>query len=88
LDAASPSSPASERLGSDEPLIHQVMRSGNRLRPPETLGAMRKRAKRELARLPEPLRRLDAKATYPVEVSKELKILSEEVDKRIGLNRR
>jgi nicotinate phosphoribosyltransferase len=88
LDAAGPSAPASERPGAGEPLIHQVMRGGNRLQPPETLFAIRERAKRELARLPEPLRRLDAKATYPVEVSKELKALAAEVDKRIGLNRR
>jgi nicotinate phosphoribosyltransferase len=83
LDAASPSAPASERPGGDEPLIHQVMRGGNRLRPPETLAAIREHAKRELARLPEPLRRLDAKATYPVEITAELKALAAEVDRRL-----
>jgi nicotinate phosphoribosyltransferase len=64
------------------------MRGGNRLRPPETLAAMRERAKRELARLPEPLRRLDAKATYPVEITEELKVLAAEVDSRMKLDRR
>jgi nicotinate phosphoribosyltransferase len=83
LDTASQSSPASERPGSDVPLIHQVMRGGNRLRPPETLAAMRERAKRELARLPEPFRRLDAKSTYPVEIAAELKALAAEVDRRL-----
>jgi nicotinate phosphoribosyltransferase len=83
LDAASPSSPVGERPGGDEPLIHQVMRGGNRLRPPETLAAMRERAKRELARLPEPLRRLDATSTYTVEIATELKALAAEVDRRL-----
>jgi nicotinate phosphoribosyltransferase len=83
LDAAAPSAPASERPGGAEPLIHQVMRGGNRLRPQETLAAMRERAKRELARLPEPLRRLDTKATYPVEIAAELEALAAEVDRRL-----
>jgi nicotinate phosphoribosyltransferase len=59
------------------------MRGGNRLRPQETLAAMRERAKRELARLPEPLRRLDTKATYPVEIAAELEALAAEVDRRL-----
>jgi hypothetical protein len=83
LDAAGPSAPASERPGAGEPLIHQVMRGGKRLRPPETLAAIRERAKRELARLPETLRRLDAKATYPVEIAAELKALAVQVDRRL-----
>jgi nicotinate phosphoribosyltransferase len=83
LDAAGPSTPASARPDGGEPLIHQVMRGGNRLQPPETLAAIRERAKRELARLPEPLRRLDAKATYPVEITAELKALAAQVDRRL-----
>jgi nicotinate phosphoribosyltransferase len=59
------------------------MRGGTRLRPPETLAAIRERAKRELARLPEPLRRLDAKATYQVEIAAELKALAAQVDRRL-----
>lgn len=75
LDGASPAG--------DEPLIQQVMGGGNRLRPPETLAAIRERAARELARLPEPLRRLDAAATYPVEIAAELKALAAAVDRRL-----
>ena len=83
LDAAGSSAPARERPGAGEPLIHQVMRGGNRLRGPETLAAIRERTKRELARLPEPLRRLDPKATYPVEIAAELKALAAQVDRRL-----
>jgi len=82
LDAAGASAPETARPGA-EPLIHPVMRGGKRLRPPETLAAIRERAKRELARLPEPLRRLDAKATYPVEIAAELKALAAQVDRRL-----
>ncbi len=81
LDAESPSSPASD-FG-DEPLVHQVMRGGNRLRPPETIAAMAERAKRDLARLPEALRRLDAQATYPVEIAAGVRALAAEVDRRL-----
>lgn len=81
LDGAAPSGPAGERPG--EPLLHQVMRGGKRLRPPETLAAMRARAKAELARLPDPLRALVPAATYPVEIAAELKALAAAVDRRL-----
>lgn len=83
LDAGSASSAARKRLGGDEPLIHPVMCGGKRLQPPEMLAAIRERAKRELARLPEPLRRLEGEATYPVEIAAELKALAAEVDRRL-----
>jgi nicotinate phosphoribosyltransferase len=83
LDATDRSAPASQRPGAGEPLIHQVVHGGNRLQPPETLAAIRERAKRELARLPEPLRRLEATATYPVEIAAELKALAAQVDRRL-----
>jgi nicotinate phosphoribosyltransferase len=82
LDAG-PSAPPAARQGA-EPLIHEVMRGGTRLRPPETLAAIRERAKHELARLPEPLRRLEAGATYPVEIADELKALAAQVDRRLS----
>ena len=66
-----------------EPLIQPLMRGGRRLRPPETLADIRLRSKRELERLPEPLRRLEANATYPVEVADELVKLAAEVDRRM-----
>ena len=81
LDAGLSASQAA-RQGA-EPLIHEVMRGGTRLRPPEMLAAIRERAKHELARLPEPLRRLEAGATYPVEVADELKALAAQVDRRL-----
>ena len=66
-----------------EPLIQPVMHGGRRLRPPESLADIRPRAKRELERLPEPLRRLEPDATYPVEVADELVKLAAEVDRRL-----
>jgi nicotinate phosphoribosyltransferase len=66
-----------------EPLLHPVMRGGRRVRPTEPLAEIKLRAKRELERLPGPLRRLDAEATYPVEVAPELVALAEEVDRRM-----
>ena len=59
------------------------MQGGRRLQPPETLADIRLRAKRELERLPEPLRRLEPNATYPVEVADELVKLAAEVDRRL-----
>ncbi len=63
-----------------ETLIVQVMRGGKRVKPAETLEAIRERAMRELARLPEPLRQLEAGATYPVTVADKLKQLAAQAD--------
>ena len=85
IEAPSLPSPASGggRGGGGDPLIAPVMQNGRRLRPPEPLAEIKLRAKRELERLPEPLRRLDPDATYPVEVASELQELAAEVDRRI-----
>ena len=48
------------------------MQNGQRCGRAESLDEIRARAKRELERLPEPLRRLEPDATYPVEVADEL----------------
>ncbi|HKM88406.1 MAG TPA: nicotinate phosphoribosyltransferase, partial [Xanthobacteraceae bacterium] len=69
--------------GGSEPLIQPVMQDGRRLRPPPSLDDIRRHAKRELERLPEPLRRLDPGTTYPVEVADELVQLAAEVDRRV-----
>ncbi len=69
--------------GGVEPLLHPVMQGGRRLRPPPSLDDIRHHAKRELERLPEPLRRLEPGTTYPVEVADELKALAAEVDRRM-----
>ena len=65
-----------------EALIAPVMQGGRRLRPPPSLDEIRRRAKRELERLPEALRALEPTTTYPVEVADELKELAAEVDRR------
>jgi nicotinate phosphoribosyltransferase len=67
-----------------EPLIELVMQGGKRLKPAPTLAEMRARAARDLERLPEPLRRLEPGASYPVEVSEALRRLAAEVDGRMA----
>jgi nicotinate phosphoribosyltransferase len=69
--------------GGREPLIDCVMRDGRRLAPSPPLDEIRQRAKRELERLPEPLRRLEPDASYPVEVGDDLIKLAAEVDSRV-----
>ena len=70
---------------SGEPLLELVMQDGRRLRPPPSLDEIRQKAKRELERLPEALRRLAPGTTYPVEVADELKELAAEVDRRLDM---
>jgi nicotinate phosphoribosyltransferase len=68
-----------------EPLLQLVMQNGKRTQPAESLDAIRTRVKRELERLPEPLRRLQSGTNYPVEVADELKELAAEVDARMQI---
>ena len=65
-----------------EPLLVQVMKGGKRTGPAEALNDIRARAARELSKLPEGLRRLDAGTTYPVDVAEPLRRLAAEVDRR------
>jgi nicotinate phosphoribosyltransferase len=67
-----------------EPLIQPVMQGGRRVASPPSLAEIRKRAARELAQLPEPLRRLEPGASYPVEVADALKKLAHDVDRRLA----
>jgi nicotinate phosphoribosyltransferase len=71
-----------------EKLIHQVMQAGNRLGPQPTLSESRARAARELALLPEALRKLEPGATYPVEVGKALVGLAAEFDRHLREDRK
>jgi nicotinate phosphoribosyltransferase len=67
-----------------EPLIQLAMERGRRIAPTPPLAEIRARAARDLARLPEPLRRLEPAASYPVEVADALKRLAREVDDRLA----
>ena len=67
-----------------EALIRPVMRGGKRLNPSPPLDAVRAHAARELARLPEPMRRLEPGTEYQVEVAGALSALAREVDRAIG----
>ncbi len=67
-----------------EPLLQPVMHNGRRIAPSPPLDDVRRHAKRELERLPEPLRRLDTGTIYPVAVADELKTLAAEVDRRMA----
>jgi nicotinate phosphoribosyltransferase len=67
-----------------EPLLQLVMRDGKRVGPHPTLAESRARAAMELERLPEPLRRLEPGASYPVAVSDALEKLAADVDRRLA----
>lgn len=67
-----------------EQLIHLVMKNGRRVRPSPSLDEVRKHAAKNLAQLPEPLRRLEPDAQYPVEIGAALLQLTEEVDKHLA----
>jgi len=66
-----------------EPLIEPLMQNGRRLRPAPTLAEIRTQAKRDLERLPEPLRELEPHFAYPVDVADALVKLAAEVDHRL-----
>jgi len=63
-----------------EPLLIPVMQGGRRLAPPPALAEVRRHAALNLARLPEPLRRLGA-FDYRVEIAPALHQLAAEVDR-------
>ncbi len=63
-----------------ETLIEPVMRAGKRLGPAPALDAIRERAKRDLARLPQPLAKLEPSG-YSVTVADALKVLAGEADR-------
>jgi nicotinate phosphoribosyltransferase len=78
LETSSPST-----MHSAETLLACVMRDGRRLQASPSLDEIRARAKRDLERLPEPLRRLEAGAKYPVEIGDDVIALADEVDRRL-----
>ena len=63
-----------------EALIVPVMRGGKRTAPAPTLEQIRERSAADLARLPEPLRRLEGGKDYPVTISEKLKTLAAQTD--------
>jgi nicotinate phosphoribosyltransferase len=67
-----------------EALIVPAMRGGRRIGPSPSLSAIRAQAALNLERLPEPLRRLDPAATYPVAAGEPLIELAAETDRRIA----
>ncbi len=74
--------PAQSRNG--KPLLCLVMRDGRRLAPSPSLEDIRRHMQRELASLPEPLRRLTPGANYFVEVADDLARLAAAVDARLA----
>ncbi len=67
-----------------EPMLAPVMRAGARLGPSPPLDEIRHRARAQLVALPEPLRRLEPGAPYPVVVSESLRRLADDVDRRLS----
>jgi nicotinate phosphoribosyltransferase len=78
-------SPPASKIQSarDEPLLEPVMRDGRRLQSAPSLDDIRARAKHDLERLPEPLRRLAPDTQYPVEIGADLVELAAVVDNRL-----
>jgi nicotinate phosphoribosyltransferase len=68
-----------------EPLLQPVMQNGRRFQPSPSLDDIRRHAKRELERLPEPLRRQEPSPRYPVDVSGDLVQLAAAVDRRLHI---
>ena len=66
------------------PLLHQVMKNGKRTVRPFSREESRQRVKRELAALPDRLRRLDQESELVAEVSPALKEMAEETDRRFS----
>jgi nicotinate phosphoribosyltransferase len=62
-----------------DPLLETVIENGQLVRPPESLESIRERFKQEWESLPQPYRALDAKAKYPVRISKALADLEERI---------
>ena len=69
---------------SGEPLLQLVMQGGRRVAPSPTLAEIRARTARDLARLPEPLRRREPGTSYPVRIGETLQRLAGEVDSRLA----
>jgi nicotinate phosphoribosyltransferase len=67
-----------------EPMIRLVMQGGRRVGPSPTLAESRARVAGDLERLPEPLRRRETGATYPVRIADPLVKLAAEVDRRLA----
>jgi len=63
------------------PLLEPVMREGRRLGAPPSLEALRARTREQLARLPEPLQRLEPAASLAVTVAPALHAYAEEADR-------
>lgn len=66
------------------PLLEPVMKGGRRTLSPPALAEIRAHAAESLESLPEPLRRLDAGATYSVTVAEPLIELAAETDRRLA----
>ena len=60
------------------------MKNGRRVGSAPTLGEIRSRAKRDLDRLPDELRKLEEGGSYPVEIGEALMRYAAEVDARIA----
>jgi nicotinate phosphoribosyltransferase len=66
-------------IASQEDLLQPVVRSGQRLAPAEPLDDIRSRARRQIASLPDELKRLRNPEIYPVVLSADLAKLKEEM---------
>jgi nicotinate phosphoribosyltransferase len=70
-------------LADEQPLLRLVMKQGQSLDPPETLGLIRDRTQRAVAALPTAYRQLQNPATAEVEISTALQELTKQACDRI-----
>lgn len=71
-----------ESYPTGEPLIETIIADGRLVHPPESLGSIRDRFKKEWETLPQPYRALDAREKYPVLISMALNDLEDRTAKQ------
>ena len=68
---------------SGESMLIEVMRSGRRVAPAESISVLRGRCINSLARLPQSFLQINRSAAYPVRYSQRLKTMLERVRRRV-----
>ncbi|MBI4447983.1 nicotinate phosphoribosyltransferase [Candidatus Woesearchaeota archaeon] len=67
-----------------EPLLQKVMQNGKRLQPKKSLGKIRSYCLQQVDKLPDELKKIDAKTNYKVGIAPGLQQLTQELIKKYG----
>lgn len=73
----------SEEFADEQPLLQLVMQQGDRLQPPEALGAIAQRTSASVASLPEAVRRLQQPQPLQAKISDQLQAVTRQTHDRI-----